>query len=316
MADLTTVPLTIAHQLPPVMAGQLGLSPHIVLRELPPERAWAVPVEAEILIAVPPRGERAAVPEQPPPGWPGRLRWVHAVSAGVDEYPPWLFQVPLVTCGRGTNSATIAEFTLAAILAVEKRLPEIWISEAQAWKPVQLGTLQGKTLGLLGYGSIGQEIATRARAFGMEVIAFRRSGGEAPGVRIADFATVLAEADHLVVALPLTPETSGIVDASALARLKPGAHLINIARGKLLDHASLLAALESGHLGFASLDVTEPEPLPAGHPLYAHPRVHLSPHLSWSGGDLSRYVPLFAENLRRYLKGETLLNLVPPGRGY
>jgi len=316
MADLATVPLTIAHQLPPAMAGQLGLPPHIAVQELPPESAWDVPAEAEILIAVPPRGERANVPAQPLPGWPGRLRWVHAVSAGVDEYPPWLFQVPLVTCGRGTNSATIAEFTLAAILAVEKRLPEIWISEAQAWKPVQLGTLNRKTLGLLGYGSIGQEIATRATAFGMEVLAFRRSGGEAPGVRIADFATVLAAADHLVVSLPLTPETAGIVDAAALARLKPGAHLVNIARGRLVDHDALLAALELGHLGFASLDVTEPEPLPAGHPLYTHPRVHLSPHISWSGGDASRYAPLFQENLRRYLKGEALLNLVPPGRGY
>jgi phosphoglycerate dehydrogenase-like enzyme len=316
MADLATVPLTIVHQLPSAMAEQLGLPPHIAVQALPPERAWSVPAEAEILIAVPPRGERAKVPVQPPPGWPGRLRWVHAVSAGMDEYPPWLFQVPLVTCGRGTNSATIAEFALAAILAVEKRLPEIWIGEAKTWKPVQLGTLQGKTLGLLGYGSIGREIAVRARAFGMEVLAFRRSGGAEPGVRIADFAAVLAAADHLVVALPLTPQTEGIIDAAALASLKPGAHLINIARGRLVDQAALLASLKSGHLGFASLDVTEPEPLPAGHPLYTHPRVHLSPHISWSGGDPSRYVPLFTENLRRYLQGEALLNLVPPGRGY
>lgn len=316
MADSAQRALTIAHHLPAAFASLLQLPPHSTVSPLPLGQGWAEAAEAEILITAPPRGQEAHLPAEPPPGWPGKLRWVHAVSAGMDEYPAWIYQVPLVTCGRGTNSAAIAEFTLAAMLAVEKQLPDIWIHRQQDWKLSALGTLRGKTLGLLGFGSIGQEIARLGAAFGMEVLAFRRSGGEVPGARLADFKTVLSEADHLVVALPLTSETAGIIGAKALAGVKKGAHLVNIARGKLIDQPALLEALDNGQLSYASLDVTEPEPLPDGHPLYAHPRVHLSPHISFSGGDRSRGMEIFQENLELYLRGQTLQNIVSGGRGY
>ena len=117
-------------------------------------------------------------------------------------------------------------------------------------------------------------------------------------------------------AVPLTEATSGLVGKAALAQVKPGMHLVNIARGRILDHDALLGALVSGQVGSATLDVTEPEPLPAGHALYTHPRVRLSPHISWSGSNRAVQGELLRENLRRYLAGEALLNIVPPTRGY
>jgi phosphoglycerate dehydrogenase-like enzyme len=318
-APARTTPLLIAHQLPAAFQSLLASLPgEVALQALPPATAWEVPAHAEILFAVPPRGGNVVVPTQKPPGWPGRLRWLHTVSTGVDEFPPWVFDVPQVTCGRGSNSVAIAEFTLAALLAVEKRLPDIWVNAAESWLPKpSLGTLKGKSLGLLGFGSIGQEIAARALPFGMDILAFNRSGGTPPlGVRFAGLDTVLAGADHLVIALPLTPATSGLIGPAALARVKPGVHLVNIARGRILDHDALLAALASGQVGSATLDVTEPEPLPPGHALYTHPNVRLSPHISWSGSNRAVQGDLLRENLRRYLAGEALLNIVPPTRGY
>jgi phosphoglycerate dehydrogenase-like enzyme len=317
-AELDTTVL-IAHQLPEAFQPLLaGLSGGVAFQALPPATAWEVPANAEILFAVPPRGGNVVVPVQKPPGWPGRLRWLHTVSTGVDEFPPWVFDVPNVTCGRGSNSVAIAEFTLAALLAQEKHLPDIWVNSAETWLPkASLGTLKGKTLGLLGFGSIGQEIAARALPFGMEILAFNRSGGTPPAsVQFAGLDKVLAQADHLVIALPLTAATSGLIGPAALARVKPGVHLVNIARGRILDHDALLTALASDQVGNATLDVTEPEPLPPGHALYTHPNVRLSPHISWSGSNRAAQSELLRENLRRYLAGEALLNIVPPGRGY
>jgi len=319
--DSNLAPLVIAHQLPGALGDRIGaaLPPGVLLSALPPDRAWDVPDAATVLLAVPSRGDRA-IPATPPPGWPRNLKWIQAASAGVDEYPSWIYDVPVVTCGRGTNSAPIAEFVLAALLAVAKKLPEIWISSASDWKLNELGTLRGKTLGVIGYGSIGQAVAELARPFGMEIIATSRSatgGFGAHGARLAPLGEVLSESDHLVIALPLTSATSGLIGRAALARVKPGAHLVNISRGRIVDHDALLDALHAGRLGFASLDVTEPEPLPAGHPLYTHPRVHLSPHLSWSNGERGQaFAAFFAENLRRFLAGEELAGIVRPEWGY
>lgn len=322
MPDMSLSPLVIAHQLSGEFATRIRavLPPGISWRGLEPQAAWDVPDEAQILLAVPARGGNIATPAQPPAGWPRNLKWIQAVSAGVDEYPPWIFDVPLVTCGRGTNSAPIAEFVLAALLANVKKLPDIWIDDAADWKLSELGTLAGKTLGLIGYGSIAQAIATRALPFGMEIIATSRSqtsGSGAHGVRFAKLDELLAAADHLVIALPLTAATAGLIGRAAFARVKPGVHLVNISRGRILDHDALLAALAAGQVGAATLDVTEPEPLPAGHPLYTHPRVKISPHLSWSDGARGRSsAAFFAANLRRFLAGEPLEGIVNPSAGY
>jgi phosphoglycerate dehydrogenase-like enzyme len=318
MPDSLTPPLVLAHQLPERLVPLLASLSGVTLQALPPERAWEVPEEAEILFAVPPRGGTVVVPPPKTPRRPGRQRWLHTVSTGVDEFPPWAFEVPIVTCGRGSNSAAIAEFTLASLLAVEKQLPQSWIRQAADWTPRPgLGTLRGKVLGLLGFGSIGQAIANLALPFGVEVLAHRRGEGDAPpGVSFTTLDNVLARADHLVIALPLTAATAGLIGRAALGRTKRGVHLVNIARGRILDHEALLAALESGQVGFASLDVTEPEPLPPGHALYTHPHAHLSPHISWGGSDPAAQINLLQENLRRFITNETLLNIVPPGRGY
>jgi phosphoglycerate dehydrogenase-like enzyme len=263
-----------------------------------------------------------AVPVEKPQGWPYKLRWIQSISTGVDEFPPWIHDVEIVTCGRGSNSAPIAEYVLASLLAVEKHLDDVWIKDAAAWQRRELGTLDGKTLGLLGYGSIGQAVAARAAPFGMRILATRRSAADAPGpdasgVNFVSLDTLLAESDHLVIALPLTNATSGLIGKAALARVKPGVHLVNISRGRILDHVALLEALERKQVGFATLDVTEPEPLPAGHPLYTHPKVHISPHLSWSNGKRGQAVAeLFRENLRRFLSGESLNGIVRADLGY
>jgi len=316
------MPLLIAHQLPAEFAQPIGaaLPPGVGFRAINPQAAWDVPEDAQILLAVPSRGGNNATPTEKPQGWPRNLKWIQAVSAGVDEYPPWIFDVPLVTCGRGTNSAPIAEFVLAALLANVKKLPEIWIDGAEQWKRRNLDALAGKTLGLVGYGSIGQAIAARALPFGVEILATtrtRNSGSDENGVRFAGLDEVLAQADHLVIAAPLTAATAGLIGRAAFARVKPGVHLVNISRGKIVDHDALLEALEAGQVGTATLDVTDPEPLPAGHPLYAHPGAKISPHLSWSDGQPGRSsAALFTANLRRFIAGEILEGLVNPQVGY
>lgn len=324
MTDLSTKtrpPVLIAHQLGSEF--ETSLAPHlprnVALVALPPHSAWDIPAGAQALIAVPPRGGNVVAPKQKPRGWPHDLRWIQAVSVGVDEFPEWIFDGPIVTCGRGLNSIPLSEFVLASLLAVEKKFPDIWLDSLEAWKRPELGALHGKTLGLLGFGSIGVAVAERARAFGLRILAHRRSETPSPlpDVELVGFEPLLAQSDHLAVLLPLTRETRHLLDARAFALLKPGAHVVNISRGGVIDHQALLAALESGRVGFASLDVTEPEPLPSGHPLYAHPRAHISPHISYSGlPPRGLLVELFLTNLRKFLAGEPLVERVLPEVGY
>lgn len=322
MSDTGTGRLVIAHQLAEQFERAVPDAPEgFEWRRLTPECAWEVPPEAGALVLAPPRGAAVSAPAQPPAGWPRGLRWIHSLAVGVEEYPSWIFQVPLVTCGRGVNSVSVAEFVIAALLAVEKKLPQIWIARAEDWRlRDDLGTLEGKTLGLVGYGGIGQATAARAIAFGMKVLAARRgahTGMTSEGVRIEPLEAVLAEADHLVIAVPLTNATAGLIDAAALARLKRSAHLVNVARGRVLDQDALLAALDAGRIAFATLDVSDPEPPPAGHRLYGHPRIHLSPHLSGiAGATRAKAAALLSANLRRFLAGESLQGIVRKDLGY
>ncbi len=249
------------------------------------------------------------------------VRWVHAYGTGVNAFPFDALGGRPLSCSRGSSSIPIAEWTLAVMLAAEKKLPETWIHEPPAhWSIGSLGRLHGKTLGLIGIGGIGQAIATRALPFGMQVRALRRSDAPSPvaGVEIVrDLAALLASADHLVIAASATPNTERLLDDAAFALVKPGVHLVNIARGALVDHEALRRALDDGRVGLASLDCVDPEPLPAGHWLYTHPRVRLSPHTSWSmPGAFDLLIEPFIENLRRALRGEALVNLVDRELGY
>ena len=291
-------------------------------RSLPWQRA----ADAEVLLTAPRNGWREA-PQQAPPGWPGRLRWVHTASAGVDFYPPWLFEVPLVSCSRGVAAIPIAEFVLHALLEHAKGLGQRCVSNPLQWQEgfaqvqtTPLGLLQCQTLGLLGYGAIGQAVAVRAQALGMKVLALRQSAApiEDFGVgTVHSLPELLAQSDHLLLALPATPATHQIINAQSLAHARSGLHLINIARGSLVDQVALLAALDDGRLSAATLDVTDPEPLPAGHPLYTHPRVRLTPHISWSATNtVAVTAEKFVRNLHRYLNGQPLQDQVNPQRGY
>jgi len=249
------------------------------------------------------------------------VRWIHVLGAGVDRFPLEVVGDRQITCSRGAAAPAIAEFVLAAMLAFEKKIPEIWISEPpEQWGAVGLGGLRGRTLGLVGLGSISIEVARRALPFEMRVVAFRRTKAPSPldGVTVVDsLPELLAVSDHVVIAAPATAATRRLLDAGALAAIKPGAHLVNVARGELVDQEALIEALNGGRLAMASLDVVDPEPLPEGHLLYAHPKVRLTPHVSWSSlATIERTVGLFAENLRRFDAGEPLQGIVDVKAGY
>jgi phosphoglycerate dehydrogenase-like enzyme len=249
------------------------------------------------------------------------VRWVHTVGTGVDAFPFELLGDRLLTCSRGASAIPIAEWVLAVMLAFEKHLPEAWLSQPPAsWSSLQLGCLHGKTLGLVGLGGIGVAVARRALPFGVRVRALRRSASPSPVPEVTcvkSLEELFGSADHLVLAAPATPETRHLVNERSLAWVRAGVHLVNVARGSLVDHDALRTALEDGRVACASLDVVDPEPLPAGHWCYEHPKVRLSPHVSWHmPGAFDLLLDTFIENLERYQRGETLAGRVDPARGY
>jgi phosphoglycerate dehydrogenase-like enzyme len=278
-----------------------------------------LPPQANILLARPINVRGYTAPGTPPPGWPYGVQWIQVVSSGIDFYPKWLFNGPPVSTSRGSAAENLAEFALAAIFAAAKHLPDIWVQDSQ-WQFTPLRPLKGTTLGILGFGAIGRSLAQKAHGLGIKVVALRQSQAtfDVDGVEAArDIHDLFARADHLVLAAPLTEATRHIVDREVLASARPGLHLINIARGGLVDHEALLEALDSGHIGLASLDVTEPEPLPDGHALYGHPRVRVSPHTSAiSTNSRHDIADSFLGNLERYLAGLPLENFADTQRGY
>jgi len=252
------------------------------------------------------------------------VEWVHLIGTGIDDFPLDLVGPGLVlTNSRGMSAIPISEWALACMLAVEKRLPDAWIHDEPAvWNfpPEPLGTLHGRTVAILGFGGIGTAIADRLLPFGARVRALRHRDLPSPveGVEMVRDIHALADgAHHLVLVAPLTGATRGLVDAEVLAALAPGAHLVNVARGPIVHEAALREALESGRLGWASIDAPEPEPLPSGHWMYTHPQVRLSAHISWNWpGAGSGLFETFRDNLARFVAGQPLLNVVDPAVGY
>lgn len=250
------------------------------------------------------------------------IRWVHVYGTGVDQFPVQSVRHATLTCSRGAAATAIAEWVMAMILAAAKNLPSNWVQEPpEHWYFAPMLPVQGSRLGLLGYGTIGQAIADRARAFGMEIQALvrrPRGAGNENGVTYLDnLEQLMATSDHLVIAAPATADTRHIINATSLAAARPGMHLVNISRGSLLDQQALRQALDDGPLGLASLDVAEPEPLPAGHWLYKHPQVRLSPHISWnSPSAVANMESLFLENLARFVEGRPLSGVVDIQQGY
>jgi phosphoglycerate dehydrogenase-like enzyme len=250
------------------------------------------------------------------------VQWMHIPGTGIDGWPRELLEGRTVTCSRGASAIPIAEFVLASMLAFEKRVPEVWLAEPPAqWNVAQLGELSGKTLGIVGFGGIGQAVARRALGFDMRVRALRRrvdAGSPIDHVELAtDLDDLLATADHLVLAAPATAATRHLIDERALSKVKPGVHLVNIARGSLVDQNALRVALDDGRVALASLDTVDPEPLPAGHWLYSHRQVRLTAHVSWSSPHaFDRIIDAFMANLHRYLAGEPLEGVIDVDEGY
>jgi phosphoglycerate dehydrogenase-like enzyme len=254
------------------------------------------------------------------------LRWVHSATAGVERVltPAGRARGLLITNARGVFSGPIAEYVLMMILAISRRLPQLLeLQRERTWQPLQGTELRDLTVGIVGLGSIGQAVAELAAAFGCRVIATRRNADGPPGAGIDivggpdALLGVLGRSDFIVLAAPLTPDTEDLIDARALAAVKPGAWLINVARGRLIDERALLRALHDGPLGGAVLDTFREEPLPATSPFYDLPNVVVTPHTAWSSGRvLDRSIELFCENLVRYSSGRPLENVVDPEAGY
>lgn len=284
------------------------------------DRPWDAADDADILLVRPTQAWLRNRQLERPASWPGRLQWVYSASVGIDFYPRWLLDAPMVTCGRGVASDEIADYVIAAIYLQAKDIEAVRVRHPAQWVSVPLGRVAGSTVGIVGLGAIGEAVARRALAAGARVTAVRRRSLPATvaGVELLDrIEDVVASADHLVLALPATDATRRIVDARILSHARPHAHLINVARGSVLDQEALIAALDAGRLGHATLDVTEPEPLPAGHPLWTHPKVRLTPHVS-SNHTAVRDV-LFDKvtaNLERFVRGESLADLVDKTAGY
>jgi phosphoglycerate dehydrogenase-like enzyme len=268
------------------------------------------------------------------------LRWLQVGSAGVDHLaddPPWRHGIT-VTNARGVYAVPIGEYVTGAILRINQPIAR-WAADqaAHRWKTEADEPLpevvRGSTAVLVGYGSIGREVARQLAAIGLRILAvkprpelvadasYRVPGtGDPDGliperiIGLDGLIDAVAEADYLVLTLPLTAESRHLVDARLLAGLRSSAWLINVSRGALVDETALLDALEAGRLGGAVLDVFGQEPLPADSPLWEAPNVTISPHVS--GATLRFRDDLFVENVRRHLAGEPLLNRVDPERAY
>lgn len=270
-----------------------------------------------------------------------RIEWVHSGAAGVagSLHPAMMSRRVLFTNSAGIHAVPMAETVMAMMLYFARGLdvavraqregrwgaPEYWAADAPV---TELGAA---TVGVIGYGGIGREVAARAAALGSRVRAVRRRGGGGGGadqdepsgrIRVEAGAEALdravSESDYLVLTLPETDETRGILTRDRLFSMKPGSVLVNVARGRLVDEGALLDALQpAGPLRGAGLDVYHQEPLPPGHPFYSHPRVLMTPHVSaTTRGFWARQTRLITRNMGRFARGEPLLNLVDKAAGY
>jgi D-2-hydroxyacid dehydrogenase (NADP+) len=255
------------------------------------------------------------------------VEWFQATSAGVDRlarHEIWQSDI-LITGVSGIHAVPIGEFVLGTILTFAKgTINAIENKRGRTWKRYMACELAGRTVGIVGLGHIGREIARLAKAFRMRVVATRRSTKRAGRARNvdellpqSDLKKMLAESDYVVISVPLTRETEKLIGAAELNAMKPTACLINIARGGIVDTEALVAALREKRIAGAGLDVTVPEPLPPESPLWDLDNVIISPHVSGGMEDyMLRATRLFCENLRRRQEGRPLLNVVKRSRGY
>ncbi|MCL6515835.1 D-2-hydroxyacid dehydrogenase [Alicyclobacillus sp.] len=307
--------ILIAHRLKPRVVEALRLAlpnERIELAERP-DPADPRLREAEILVAV-----GSALTEEVLGACP-KVRWLHSVSAGVESVPFHLIRARglLLTNARGAHGKQMAEQILGMMISFTRGLHHnVRRQMEHRWdRGYRLGELSGRHLVILGAGSIGREVARKAKAFDMRVTGVRRNPAPMPNfdavVGMESLDDVLPEADFLVILTPLTPQTHHLVGAARLARMKPSAFLINFARGDVIDEAALIQALREGRIRGAGLDVFHEEPLPADSPLWDMENVLISPHNGgWTPLHDDRFLEIFLANHRAYRAGERMPTLV------
>jgi phosphoglycerate dehydrogenase-like enzyme len=272
--------------------------------------------DAHALVVWQPDG--AAKPDLP--AVPDGIRWISLPAAGVEHWLDQMTDGPVYTSAAGAFALPVAEHALALMLAGARSLAAC--ARAERWDDtIPARSLEGTTIAIVGAGGIGRRLIELLAPFRVRVLAVTRHGRAVEGAAVTVPADrldeVLPEADHVVLAAPGTPGTRHLFDAARLARMKPGAWLVNVGRGSLVDTDALVAALETGPLGGAGLDVTDPEPLPEGHPLWRHERVLITSHVaSTVEGERRHYAVRVRENVARFAAGEPLLGVVDRDAGY
>lgn len=291
------------------------------------DRAEAELRDTEVLIAWSLRGDQFKAAK--------KLKWIHSTAAAVHALisPELVASDVVVTNARSVHGPVVAEHAIALMFALAKRLPSAFRhQQAREWAQTEMWNeeprpreLAGGTLGTIGYGAIGREVATKAIALGMTVLAVRRNPGAdqtpaASDVRVFgsdDLNLVLSQCEFVVLAAPLTAETTGMIGPAQFEAMRRDAYLINVGRGALVDETALLHALETGKLGGAALDVFLQEPLPADSPLWTAPNLLITPHSAGLTTRMwERHYAAFSANLRRYLGGEPVVDTVDAAAGY
>jgi phosphoglycerate dehydrogenase-like enzyme len=317
-------------QLPDATLAQFGgVSPRLHVIQQPCTTADEIPAELWQKIQV--LHTSTALPD---PSIAPRLAWVQLDTAGVDHvvrHPIWTQTAIPVTTIAGVSGRWTAEYVVMMILAASHRLPQMlelqrtrtWPTFAERWRRFLPADLHRATCTIVGFGQIGRAVGELCAALGMDVIGIRRTpaesgpGGWATVAGPDELPAALGRSDYVVVSVPLTPQTRMLLDRSAIEAIKPGAMLINVARGGIIDEEAVADALRSGRLSSAAMDVFADEPLPDSSPLWDVPGLIISPHVSGFAGDyVSQVSALVTENLRRYIDGQPLLNAASREAGY
>jgi phosphoglycerate dehydrogenase-like enzyme len=303
------------------------------LEKLPKDIQLTISEKPDVLERAVPESDAIAIGIFSAAVWPNavklakKARWFHSLGTGVDKLltPETIAHPATLTNGRGVFARPLGDWTVAAMLHFAWDIPRVMRQQREGrWEPFTCPGIEGKSLGIVGFGSIGRAAAERAKPFGVKILALRRRGKLSENDPLMDqsfqpdqIKDLMAASDYVLAATPLTPETRGMIGASEIAAMKPTGVFINVGRGQTVDEAALVRALETGAIRGAALDVVQREPLPYPHPLYTLPNVLLSPHTAdHTEGFLGPAVQCFIENVERFRKGEPLENVVDKHAGY
>jgi phosphoglycerate dehydrogenase-like enzyme len=317
---LTAPRIAAARRRNPAAAARLSLSHGEDLRELDRwlPRAEGLVCSADFLMHA--RFPLRRLAQEAP-----QLRWIHTIGAGIEKLLPldWIHPGLTFTNNSGVHRPKMYEFALMALTMLNARVPALYGAQAERrWQPIFTPTCRDRRLVVIGTGDLGRVFARAGRHLGMHVTGLSRSARPAPGFDAVHptgrLARELRRTDLLVIAAPLTAQTRRLIDAAALAAVKPGAGLVNVGRGPIVDAAALAEALRAGRLSGAILDVFDQEPLPPDSPLWAVPNLYISPHCSSDDADqyIARTLDLALDNARRLALGKPLRNVVDARREY